>query len=93
MQSFQRQSLLRSGLFQQYFQKGSEQLHDRKLGMVASDIMYVKPCIFVVEKQLLQYLLTCALHLSSWELKCYYNQRYSMGTNRESVVPGNLCII
>ena len=50
MQSFQRQSLLRSGLFQRYFQKGSEQLHDRKLGMVASDIMYVKPCIFVVEK-------------------------------------------
>ena len=50
MQSFQRQSLLRSGLFQQYFQKGSEQLHDRKLGMVASDIMYVKPFISVVEK-------------------------------------------
>ena len=42
---------------------------------------------------LLQYLLKCALHLSSWRLKCYYNQRNSVGTDRENVVPGNLIII
>ena len=32
--------------------------------------MYVKPFIDAVGKQLLQYLLKCALHLSSWRLKC-----------------------
>ena len=55
--------------------------------------MYVKPFIGSVGKQLLQYLLKCALQLSSWRLKCYYNQRNSVGTDRENVVPGNLCII
>ena len=55
--------------------------------------MYIKPIICVVGKQLLQYLLKCALHLSSWRLKCYYNQRNSEGTDRENVVPGNVCII
>ena len=34
-----------------------------------------------------------ALYLSSWSLKCYYNQRNSVGTDRENVVPGNLIII
>ena len=52
------------------FPKCSEQLHDGKLGTVASDIIFVKP--FICE--LLQYLLKCALHLSSWRLKCYDNQ-------------------
>ena len=33
------------------------------------------------------------LHLSSWILKCYYSQRNLMGTNRENIVPGNLCIM
>ena len=37
--------------------------------------------------------LKCALQLSSWRLKCYYNQRNSVGTDRENVVPGNLIII
>ena len=55
--------------------------------------MYVKPFICVVGKYLLQYLLKCALHLSLWRLKCYYNQRNSVGTDRENIVPGNLCII
>ena len=44
-------------------------------------------------KVALQYLLKCALHLSSWRLKCYYSQRNSMGTDRENIVPGNLCIM
>ena len=43
--------------------------------MVPSDIMYVKLFMFVVGKQLSQYLLKCALRLSSWRLKCYYDQR------------------
>ena len=30
---------------------------------------------------------------SSWRLKCYYNQRYSVGTDTENVVSGNLIII
>ena len=34
-----------------------------------------------------------ALHLSSWGLKCYYNQRTSVGTDRDNFVPGNLSII
>ena len=29
----------------------------------------------------------------SWRLKCYYNQRNSVGTDRENVVPENLIII
>ena len=33
------------------------------------------------------------LWLFSWRLKCYYNQRNSVGTDRENVVPGNLIII
>ena len=33
------------------------------------------------------------MHLCSWRLKCYDNQRNSVGTDRENVVPGNLCII
>ena len=37
----------------------------------------------------MQYLLKCALQLSLWRLKCYYNQRNSVGTDRENV-PGNL---
>ena len=61
--------------------------------MVASDIIYVKPFNCVIWKQLLQYLLKCALHLSSWRLKCYYNQANSVGTDRENVVPRNLIII
>ena len=40
---------------------------------------------------LLQYLLKCALHLSS--LKCYYSQRNSVGTDKENIVPGYLRII
>ena len=32
----------------------------------------------------------CSSHLSSWRLKCYYNQRNSVGTDRENVVQGNL---
>ena len=43
--------------------------------MVASDTLYVKPFICVVGKWLLQYLLKFSLHLSSWRLKCYYDQR------------------
>ena len=38
-------------------------------------------------------LTVCALYLSSWRLKCYYNQRNSVGTDRENIVPGNLIII
>ena len=61
--------------------------------MAASDIMYVKkPFICVVEKELLQYLLKCALHHSSLRLKCYYSQSNSVGTDRENIIPGNLCI-
>ena len=61
--------------------------------MAASDIMYVKkPFICVVEKELLQYLLKYALHHSSLRLKCYYSQRNSVGTDRENIIPGNLCI-
>ena len=57
--------------------------------------MYVKPFICVVGKYylLLQYLLKFTLPLSSWRLQCYYNQRNSVGIDRENVVPGNLCII
>ena len=33
----------------------------------------------------LQYLLKCTLHVSSWRLKCYYNERNSVGTDRENV--------
>ena len=57
--------------------------------------MYVKPFICVVGKYylLLQYLLKFPLHLSSWRLQCYYNQRNSVGIDRENVVPENLCII
>ena len=44
--------------------------------------MYVKPFICVVGKQLLQYLMKCPQHLSSWRLKCIvkemYSQRYSV---------------
>ena len=58
-----------------------------------ADIMFVKPLICAVEKDILHYLLKCALHISSWRLKCYYSQRNSMGTDRENIVPGNLCII
>ena len=32
----------------------------------------------------------CALHHSSWRIKCYCSQRNSMGTDRENIVPGNL---
>ena len=57
--------------------------------------MYVKPFICVVGKYylLLQYLLKFALHLSSWRLQCYYNQRNSVGIDRENVVPGDWCIM
>ena len=44
-------------------------------------------------KKLLQYLLKCALHLSFWRFKCYCSRRNAMGTDRENIVPGNLCII
>ena len=54
--------------------------------------MYVKPLICVLG-YLLQDLLKCALHLFSLRLKCYYNQRNSVGTERKNIVPGNLCII
>ena len=55
--------------------------------------MYVKPLLCVVGKYFLQYLLKYTLHLSSWRLKCYYSQRNSMGTDRENIVPQNLCIM
>ena len=42
---------------------------------------------------LLQFLLKCALHLSSRRLKCYHNQRNSVGTGRRNIVPGNLIMI
>ena len=54
--------------------------------------MYVKPFIRVVGKYLLQYLLKCALHLSSGRLKCYCNQR-NVVPMWSNVVPGNLYII
>ena len=31
--------------------------------------------------------------LSSWRLKCHYGQRNSVETDRENIVPGNLCIM
>ena len=60
-----------------YFRKRSEQLYDGKLGTTASDIMYVKPFIYVVAKWLLQYLLKRALYLSSSRLKCIVKEMYS----------------
>ena len=75
------------------FRNCSEQMCEGKLGTAASDIMYEKPLICVMGKQLLQYLLKCALHLSSWRLKCYCSQRNSMGTDRENIAPGNVCIM
>ena len=55
---------------------------------------YVCKTIYLwVAKMLLQHLLKCALHLSSWRLKCYYSQRNSVRTERENIVPGNLCMI
>ena len=60
-----------------YFRKRSEQLYDGKLGTAASDIMYVKPFIYVVAKWLLQYLLKRALYLSSSRLKCIVKEMYS----------------
>ena len=67
-------------------------LNSGKLGTAASDIIYVKPLIRVLG-YLLQYLLKFALHLFSLRLKCYYNQKNSMGTERKNIVPGNLSII
>ena len=58
--------------------------------MATSDIMYMKQFICVVGKKLLQHLLKCPLHLSSWRLKFYYSQRNSVRTERENIVPGNL---
>ena len=33
------------------------------------------------------------MQLSSWKLKCYCSQTNSMGTDRENIVPGKLCIM
>ena len=52
-----------------------------------------KPLICVVGNLFLLYFLKCALHISSWRLKCYYTQRNSMLTDRENIGPGNLCIM
>ena len=42
---------------------------------------------------LLEYLLKCALHLSWKRIKCYYNQRNTVESDRENVVPRNLIMI
>ena len=49
---------------------------------------YLRKTIYLRSRKvaLLQYLLKCALHLSSWRLKCYYNQRNSVGTDREKML-------
>ena len=49
--------------------------------------------MFVVGKYLSQYLLKCAVQLSSWNLECYYNQGNLVRTDRENVVQGNLIMI
>ena len=33
------------------------------------------------------------MQLSSWKLKCYCSQTNSVGTDRENIVPGKLCIM
>ena len=70
-------------------QKCSEQLYDGKLGTAASDMIYVKALTCVVGK----YLLICDLRLSSRRLKSCYRQRNSIGTDRKTIVLGNLCIM
>ena len=48
--SFNKQSLLKEGLFHWCFQKCSEKLYNGKRGTVATDIMYEKPLLCVVGK-------------------------------------------
>ena len=53
---------------------------------------YVSKTIYLCSRKLLQYLTEIWSDLFSWRLKCYYSQINLVGTDRENIVPGNLCI-
>ena len=59
-------------------------------------LLFIKDGRVITNILLFSAFLKCAkveLHLSSWQLKCCYIQKNSPGTDRENMLPGNLCII